>query len=1042
MADNNDAAKTAGADGKKEDEAAADGGVVGILTDIWERAEDVIEDAAAAVKDTVVQAVGPQVHAFGEISTQLKDKVEQWLLEQLMLSLEHMIDLLPVIIKSSLNKDPDMIQWMWRRSCRFIDKQWPEFRRELVEDLELMIGIKGEPRNLVDNQKPGYDPIRRYLRYSIMPWDKSIWGKFKSPIFILFIVVMLSPISFISFWAFFVYFLVIDKTDEYQLVKFILYNKSSQFIAQGIIRTLVGYFIFFDCVTIYGSTTDHNCDSSGPGTWGPVWLILSGWIGQVALCWLAAALLVCANPRQGMLEQAAEELHGGPVVQTSEEPAEGADKPNARLRHNWTHQVHDRTTKLWANAADQDKKHIRQILIYDAICTLLTAGALVWVGVDVNNLENFVTRQAIFAGQLTYGFLAVPFFIFQLPICQKLLLHIKPTSYDQKGRCRFYRGPVKPEKPGVDRDLSMGAEFGDKLMGQLMTMFAGADARNKPADAHAFGPIQLEEGEKKSKKCKHCKTRMQNPEKQGQQCSQCHLCFCNECAEHEAHCTMAPQIDAPAAPLTLEERYDNFTSNFKFTGGVVYAMMTMSSTEDTEKFMKLIRTWMKKQSNEAVEAVVERIPVLLKWMAEDPDMPPMVRRGKNKFIDKVWVDMHEEILYNCQAMLDGEEVATEDTDPRPGVDCLRAAIRYHEYPYNRSIIWQLQRPLWWVLRIIPCIPWGAILPIFFLFIFLIIDKSDEFQLVQFIILFKGTSFLSHGLIKMVVGFFLYLACTSQSTDGFTHTCSSAGPGVQTGWRVFEIAFGGWILQIILAWLAFLLMPFSKDKGRVKLASDELKKEKNEEAAPAEGQAATLDRHKSSTDIEGGLQAGGKIRYLLFWDMIFFLSAMGVMIWMLVDRGMDWITYNVFYTCQIMYGFMSLPFFLFQIPVIRETFTHSVPTGYDKKGRLRPLESPPAKDQETLDKQFKELDREMRRVQGLPEEPENREGEGIFTHLLHQIQDVFKSLFGDWFGSDDEAAKKGDAVTEEQGGFLHAVASRLNFGGTAASGEGAAKKKDA
>merc|ERR1711974_126480 len=107
-------------------------------------------------------------------------------------------------------------------------------------------------------------------------------------------------------------------------------------------------------------------------------------------------------------------------------------------------------------------------------------------------------------------------------------------------------------------------------------------------------------------------------------------------------------------------------------------------------------------------------------------------------------------------------------------------------------------PTWWIMKVVPMIPWGGIVPGVFLFLFIMIDKGDEFQLVQFILRFKGTQFISHGLIKSILGFVTYYTCnTAYHPDLDEHTCELNGPGVQAGWRVFEIMFVGWVLQILL-----------------------------------------------------------------------------------------------------------------------------------------------------------------------------------------------------------------------------------------------------
>jgi hypothetical protein len=55
-----------------------------------------------------------------------------------------------------------------------------------------------------------------------------------------------------------------------------------------------------------------------------------------------------------------------------------------------------------------------------------------------------------------------------------------------------------------------------------------------------------------------------------------------------------------------------------------------------------------------------------------------------------------------------------------------------------------------MIIILQAIPYFAVGVFFFLLDFLMIDKSDEFQLIFFITRFKSMFFLSYGIIKMIV----------------------------------------------------------------------------------------------------------------------------------------------------------------------------------------------------------------------------------------------------------------------------------------------------
>lgn len=129
------------------------------------------------------------------------------------------------------------------------------------------------------------------------PFDRSFWGRVRSPLWVSFTILMLIPMPYVSAPAFLFFFLLIDKMDEYQLCHFILVGKTFGFYSQGVIRVLIGYFMYLDCVTAVADEDHHACQRRGPGHLGPVWLILAGWSLHIVLNWLAPLGMVPCGRR-------------------------------------------------------------------------------------------------------------------------------------------------------------------------------------------------------------------------------------------------------------------------------------------------------------------------------------------------------------------------------------------------------------------------------------------------------------------------------------------------------------------------------------------------------------------------------------------------------------------------------------------------------------------------------------------------------------------------------------------------------------------------
>lgn len=89
------------------------------------------------------------------------------------------------------------------------------------------------------------------------------------------------------------------------------------------------------------------------------------------------------------------------------------------------------------------------------------------------------------------------------------------------------------------------------------------------------------------------------------------------------------------------------------------------------------------------------------------------------------------------------------------------------------------------------------------------DKTDEYQLIHFILRLKGTQFISLGVIEGLGAWAKYYYCATWNY-GVIDACAIDGPGDQT-YFVAEIV--GFVVQMFLVWLCFLYLPHSIVKGK-------------------------------------------------------------------------------------------------------------------------------------------------------------------------------------------------------------------------------------
>lgn len=330
----------------------------------------------------------------------------------------------------------------------------------------------------------------------------------------------------------------------------------------------------------------------------------------------------------------------------------------------------------------------------------------------------------------------------------------------------------------------------------------------------------------------------------------------------------------------------------------------------------LLERWVKRQLIQRVGKLVDKIPSIVKTQVADPDMPKFIARLQDNVIDTAWPDVRVEIMHNVTQIVAAKSLT--DDDLGPPACCLLAFCRYHIFAYNRGFWGNLRDPFWILWNLIAMVPVLGVSQLLFFIIFLITDRSEEFQLLSFILSFKGAQFVSQGIIRTISGYIAFMGCVGNDT----HSCADSGP-----WSVSEVwlVVGTFLLTLILVWSAFLLLPYSKQKGRLKTEYDK-------------------GNSKANT------RAGGYLFNLLLYDVVcFVVSCVGMTLNIalglsttLENGKVDWNARRALFNWQLIYGYLSFPFFIFKIPVLAAVLTHSTPTAYDRLGRCRPLERPKPK----------------------------------------------------------------------------------------------------
>ncbi|KNC49046.1 uncharacterized protein AMSG_05006 [Thecamonas trahens ATCC 50062] len=189
---------------------------------------------------------------------------------------------------------------------------------------------------------------------------------------------------------------------------------------------------------------------------------------------------------------------------------------------------------------------------------------------------------------------------------------------------------------------------------------------------------------------------------------------------------------------------------------------------------------------------------------KDPEMPKWVQRGVDDMVGEIWPDVKEESKSKVLSGVHKKVPVVEGSPPswcpnpyRP----IRAFFLYHMFPSDKTMWGSFKDPIWWFFSLLALVPVFGISQILYIIVFLVIDWGDEYQLVHFILSFKGLQFVTTGFLPALISAVQFYVCTAH-----TGRCDRDGPG-EPLWT-----YGLFLGQILIVWLAFVLLPYSVKKG--------------------------------------------------------------------------------------------------------------------------------------------------------------------------------------------------------------------------------------
>jgi len=352
-------------------------------------------------------------------------------------------------MKSLATKDPDMWDCVKYGVDEVLDTFWSDltvYAEELYRNETLVLANVAadgwEELGALGNTATPCSPRwwRAFFLYHIQPFDRSIFGRLKDPVFLVCLVLSLVPSHGIRIMVktFVLSLLLTGGTpDEYQLTDFIVGLKGSQFLSSGLIQAAMASVQYYMCIRPGGT---HTCDSDGPGANQCLVTGLVDWLGSCVIAWVAFFCLPCSTESAGIRYPVDDDEQDEELGQSRRPPPPRrvccCTDPRKTLHPGRGGRLQG--LLLW--------DVVSFILSFLFMITLMFTDILHWrPGGDPAVIESPLETlelaartkdySALFWARVLYAFLSFPFTLFLIPGLSSVLTHTTPTGFNRNGVC-------------------------------------------------------------------------------------------------------------------------------------------------------------------------------------------------------------------------------------------------------------------------------------------------------------------------------------------------------------------------------------------------------------------------------------------------------------------------------------------------------------------------------------------------------------------------------------------------------------------------------
>lgn len=428
--------------------------------------------------------------------------LSQTLAKKLRALIDRLLLLLNLKVKDAATADRWMPRFVRRFVRKLVDAAWPSVTHEINEFIFHALDANssnmdhGEPPHVLPlvpcgprmdakdglfagrcaccdccEQRNPFFGFRAWFLYATQPYDRGIWRKLRDLSWWFLTLVSIIPKWGVVQMFYTATFALIDRDDEFQLLRYITSFKASLFVSLGVISTMVAAAQLYLCVSApapapapAGTREEPACYEFAPRE---EIFTLFLFVGQVIMCWIAFAKLFCGSVSKGglyyqMRSRMEKRLRGEITSETTAASATSAgSKVSASLLEAMTTETVEQAY-LGSRSRHEDRaarRRLRNLLLFDlaafGACAVMVLWAVFSYALDREySLANFganftadgadkvFTANRNFKFVLTlyfvkalYGLCNFPWLFLVVPGVSALFSHARPTGYNRFGVC-------------------------------------------------------------------------------------------------------------------------------------------------------------------------------------------------------------------------------------------------------------------------------------------------------------------------------------------------------------------------------------------------------------------------------------------------------------------------------------------------------------------------------------------------------------------------------------------------------------------------------